>query len=397
MLGLEEGPALAGTRVTLSSYAARHVTNRRFEGVDLGSIAQIFLPSPVTELMDGEPTGTRSFLEDDNRGAIDPRPIASYDGLPFYLSIKGIGSTVEPFTLHALDRFSGAEAATDPAVRDRLMRARGPGPDRLITGELWLRGSPYGGQGLTFAENALKVSERADPTSIAGFRIAPLVHICFFPPALEDRLRSLHWYRRFRGRYVQEVRLVPSNVRVYFHSKQTLGGSASYVFDRFGVRTHEQAVAFEVHFVRSALAMMTLIPRTLRRGSDPDRFRALEFHDVWLDKDAVIAPDGTAFFVDLEGIEEVPIDRIDLRTRMEDQIFRSLYEFMFAFEQIDEERRGRFGAAGPRKAHFELIVREAIRPDPFLRLREAAGGAELVIRNACDEEPLNIEFPLVDR
>jgi hypothetical protein len=355
------------------------------------------VPTPITGLFDGPPESQRAFVEDDNRGAVDPAPVATLDGLPFYLGVKGIGSAVEPFSLHALDRFSAAEATEDPEVQRRLFRGAGPDADRAITGELWLRGSPYGGQGLTFAQIALKVSERADPTSIAGFRIAPLVHIVFFPSEVEERLRSIYWYRRFRGRYVQEVRLVPSNLRIYFHSRQSVAGNAAYVFDQFGIRTHAEAVSFQANFVHSAIPVLSLIPRTLRHGDGPDRFRALEFHDVWLDKDAVIAPNGTVYFVDLEGIEEVPIDRSDLKVRIEDQVYRSLYEFMFAYEQIDEERRGRFGMPSDRKGHFELLLREATRDDPFVRWREGPRGVELVLRNACGEEPLNIDFPMIDR
>ena len=38
------------------------------------------------------------------------------------------------------------------------------------------------------------------------------------------------------------------------------------------------------------------------------RYTGLDFNDVWLDKDAVISPDGTVYFVDLEGIEERTVD-----------------------------------------------------------------------------------------
>src|SRR5207249_9590954 len=74
-------------------------------------------------------------------------------------------------------------------------------------------------------------------------------------------------------------------------------------------------------------------------------YSGLDFYDVWLDKDAVLAPDGTIFWVDLEGLQAITIggmDRDDLEfnieEKMEHQIYRSLYEFMYAYEQIERER-----------------------------------------------------------
>jgi len=266
----------------------------------------------------------------------------------------------------------------------------------MITGELWLRGSPYGGQGLPHALTALRVSERADLTSIEGFRIAPVVKVAYLPPSLESRLRSIHWYRKYRDRIVQELRLVPSNVRIYFHSRSTVGNDPRFVFDLFGVDTPARAHRFVVNFVRSGIPLLTLFARTLT--DDPVRHRCagLDFQDVWLDKDAVLAPDGTVFFVDLEGIDSIAVDREAVREKVEDQIFRSLYEFMFAYEQIDSERTRRYGANGSRKRRFEAIVEEALREDPFVRVRHSPTGLSLQIRNGLGDESLWLEFPLVD-
>ena len=156
-----------------------------------------------------------------------------------------------------------ASSSLTPPYERGLEDRPGDGADRLITGELWLRGSPYGGQGLEHASTALRVSEMADLTSIGGFLIAPVVKVCFLPQSLEDRLRQVYWYRRYPGRMVQEVRLVPSNVRVYFHSKNTVGNNIRYLFDLFSVSSSAQAVQFETNFVRSTVAMLTLFARTL--------------------------------------------------------------------------------------------------------------------------------------
>ncbi|HTP55043.1 MAG TPA: hypothetical protein VML53_00030 [Thermoplasmata archaeon] len=388
---------LAGTPVELRAYPAESRTNARFREFDLRRLDVVYLPESLWPLADGESTPAGAFVEDDNRGAVSRAPVATIDGAPFYLSVKGIGSSVEPFSSRTLDRTAAAELTDDPDLLERLRR---PPPDRdprLITGELWLRGSPYGGQGEEHAATALRISERADLTSIEGFQIAPVVKVCALPSALADRLRRLYWYRQYRGRMVQELRLVPSNVRIYFHARQTIGSGVGAVFDQFGVASPAAAIAFETNFVRTAVPMLTLFARTLAPAPGGDRFTGLDFHDVWLDKDAVVAPDGRIFFVDLEGVDDVTVDRAEVREKVEDQIYRSLYEFVFAFEQIEAERARRFGGAGDRRDHFARIVAEALRDDPYVRLRSDAGRWEMVVRNRCAEENLYVAFRLIDR
>ncbi|HYA55060.1 MAG TPA: hypothetical protein VEG42_05615, partial [Thermoplasmata archaeon] len=361
---------------------------------------RFFLPPTLTGCIDEAPLAVRTFLEDDNRGAISPEPAAVLDGTAFYLSVKGVGSVIDPFASRPLDRSSVERLTDDPEVRQRLRNASVPStpdePPRFITGEVWLRGSPYGGQGLEHAQIALGVSERADLTSIEGFRIAPVVKIAHFPSELQDRIRSLHWFRRFPGPIVQEIRLVPSNVRIYFHAKSTIGSGVRDVFDRFQVDRPEKAVAFEVAFLRSTVPLLTLFARTLRRDERKDRYFGLDFHDVWLDKDAVVAPDGTVYFVDLEGVEEEGVDREKVKEKIEDQVYRSLYEFLFAYEQIDQERVRRFGGDTSRKERFVSLLGRALEEDRHVRLTVGTRQAALEIRNSLDDEGLYTTFPLVD-
>jgi hypothetical protein len=391
---------LTGVPLRLAEYPARTTTNVRLRHLDLSSLDRFFLPPALTGFVDEPPTEMRAFVEDDNRGAVSPDPIAELDGTAFHLSVKGIGSAVDPFAMSPLERPEVERLTDDPEIRRRLATpsaATDPGTvDRYITGEVWLRGSPYGGQGLEHAETALRVSERADLTSIQGFRIAPVVKIARLPAATEERIRSIHWFRRFPGPIVQEIRLVPSNVRIFFHSRSTLGSGVRDVFDRFGIESHEAALAFEAAFLRSTVPLLTLFPRTLRHDAGDGRYYGLDFHDVWLDKDAVLAPDGTVFFVDLEGIEEEGVDREQVKERIEDQVYRSLYEFLFAYEQIDRERARRFGRGASRKSQFVALLGRALAHDPFVRLGTGPRAAYLDIRNALSDEGLNTTFSLVD-
>jgi hypothetical protein len=391
---------LTGSPLTLAQYAAGSVTNRQFASFALADLDRLHLPLGLTGLLDDAPLGTAALLEDDNRGAVSVDPVATLDGLPFHLSIKGVGSTIDPYSHRPLDAAFGRELTDREDVRQRLAHPRvppAPGePERLLTGELWLRGSPYGGQGLEHARIALGVAERAELTSIEGFLIAPVVKVVLFPPELEERLRSIHWYRKYPGPMAQEVRLVPSNVRIYFHARQTVGQDVGAVYDLFGIDSPAKAFGFERNFVRSAIPMLTLFARTLRHDRRTDRYWGLDFHDVWLDKDAVLAPNGAVYFVDLEGIEEEAVDRDAVRERISDQVYRGLYEFMFAYAQIEEERVRRFGDAAPRKTHLRELVAEALRSDRFVRVETHGSAATLLIRNALADEHLNTTFPLVD-
>ena len=45
--------------------------------------------------------GTKEFIADDNRGAVSTLPSLKMDGTNFFLSVKGIGSTTNPFSASA--------------------------------------------------------------------------------------------------------------------------------------------------------------------------------------------------------------------------------------------------------------------------------------------------------
>jgi hypothetical protein len=389
-------PTLAGHPLRLTAFGAAAVTNRQFARFELGPLDRCYLPAATAALCDEPPLGDRSFLEDDNRGAVSPEPVATLDGQPFYLSVKGIGSTVEPFSYQPLDRRLGASLTDDPEVRRRLLAAPGPEGDRLLTGELWLRGSPYGGQGWEHASTALKVSESADLTSIRGFLIAPVVKVVQLPPVLQERIRSIHWYRKYPGRIVQEIRLVPSNVRVYLHAQSTLGHNIRQVFDRFGLTSPAAAHRFQTNFLRSAVAMLTVFARSIQDDPATGKFTGLDFYDVWLDKDAVLAPNGSVYFVDLEGVETISVEAGAVREKLEDQVFRSMYELAFAFEQIERERARRFGEVGSRKEQFARLLEEALRDDPVVRLRRDGRGLEMETHANCQKGEFRSTFRWVD-
>jgi len=371
------------------------LTNRHFQDFKMDEFEKIHLPESMKPFTDLHPLITKEFVVDDNRGAVSTLPSLKIDGTDFYLSVKGIGSTTNPFSHQLLGKDEICNLLKDSRLKERIVNSAETVP-RYLTGELWLRGSPYGGQGLEHATTSMRVSEMADLTSIHGFRIAPLVKIAFLPSDLEDEVKKIYWYRKFRGRMVQETRLVPSNVRIYFHSGSTIGGNIRSIFNMFELNKNDEALEFLRNFVKSGIAYLTLFIRTLKSNED-GTFSGLDFYDVWLDKDAILAPDGTIYFVDLEGLEWITVAEEKVSEKIDDQIYRSLYEFMYAYEQIERERSARFGDRADRKVQFECLLTEALEDDEVVNLASEGQSLKLVVGNILGEQRLEKEFPILDR
>jgi hypothetical protein len=386
---------LKGLPINLNMYgAAEIITNEHFQGFNMPDFEKIYLSESMAPFTDGSSLGTKEFLVDEHRGAVTDTPVLKLDGTEFYLSVKGIGSTTNPYSHQLFGPSEVSSMLKDSSLKERIESSDWNAP-RYITGELHLRGSPYGGQGLQHASVSMKVSEMADLTSIHGFRIAPLVKIVFLPENLENKIKQLYWYRKFQGRIVQETRLVPSNIRIYFHSGSTIGGNIGSIFDLFGIDTDDKALRFLENFVKSGIAYLTLFVRTITKNQD-GTYSGLDFYDVWLDKDAVLAPDGTIYFVDLEGLEWTTIPKNRVQEKIHDQIYRSLYEFMYAYEQIERERSKRFGDNPDRKIQFEYLLKQTVVDDEAVRLKSEGESLELIIGNILDDDSIVGTFPIID-
>jgi hypothetical protein len=386
---------LKGLPLSLDMYeASEMVTNKHFQEFKMPEFERVYLAESMRPFSHITPMGTRGFIMDDNRGAVSTLPSLKMDGTDFYLSVKGIGSTTNPFSHQLLGKTEICNLLEDSSLKDRIMNSEGTA-SRYITGELWLRGSPYGGQGLQHATTSMKVSEMADLTSIHGFRVAPLVKIVFLPENFENEIKKIYWYRRFRGRIVQETRLVPSNVRIYFHSGTTVGRNIRSVFELFGIDENDKALDFLKNFVKTGIAFLTLFTRSIKSNED-GTYSGLDFYDVWLDKDAVLAPDGTIYFADLEGLEWITVGEKKIHEKIDDQIYRSLYEFMYAYEQIERERSTRFGHLTDRKVQLEYLLKEALCDDEVVDTTREGESLQLVVGNILGEKRLTKEFPIID-
>ena len=396
---------LRGMPIELNVYeSAGAITNKYFQSFKMLEFERLYLPDSLKPFTKADPIGSKELLIDDNRSAVSREPYMTIDGIDFYFSVKGIGSTTSPFSRQLFKKDEICSLLKNNGARARIMDAKEMKFPRYLTGELWSRGCPYGSQGLEFASIAMKAAEMSDAstTSIHGFRIAPLVKIVKLPVELQEEVTQVYWYRRFRQQMVQEARLVPSNVRIYFHSDWTVGDDTGELFDLFHIDSNDKAIEFLKNFVKSGIAVLTLFVRSVRNNND-GTYSGLDFYDVWLDKDAVLAPDGTIFWADLEGLQEITIggkDRSELEfnveENMEHQIYRSLYEFMYAYEQIERERTKRFGHATDRKIQFEYLLRDALRNDEVVDLHRSADSLELVIGNILGEDKLTKKFTILD-
>ncbi len=387
---------LKGSTLNLDVYETTEVlTNKHFQHYKLSDFERLYLPSCMRPFTNLKPLETKEFIADDNRGAVSDFPSLKIDDTDFYLSVKGVGSPTHPFSRQLLGKAEICATLRDSVLRERIVACEEMAP-RYLTGELWLRGSPYGGQGLEHATTALKVSEMSDITSIHGFRVAPLIKIVLLPVALEREVKKVFWYRQFKGRIVQETRLVPSNVRIHFHSGSTVGGNIHSVFDLFGIDSDDKALSFLKNFLRSGIAFLTLFARTLKHNQD-GTYSGLDLYDVWLDKDAVLAPDGTIYFVDLEGLEWITIAEEKIAEKIDDQIYRSLYELMYAYEQIQRERSARFGVVADGALQFEILLRSAMENDEVVGLANEGQSLKLEISNILGKKHLTKEFTILER
>jgi hypothetical protein len=388
---------LHGHPITLNAYKSPMIqTNKYFQPFDLPDFEKVYLPESVMPFTDLSSVGQKEFIVDDNRSAVTRDPVLQLDGLDFYQNVKGIGSTTGPFSRQPLKKTDITSFLKNSITKNKIMRAAEIPRQRYFTGEMWSRGSPYGIQGLDYASIAMKASEIADsPTSIHGFRIAPIVKIVHLPQDLQDDVRKIYWYTQFKGPMVQETRLVPSNVRVYFHSDHTLGGDTSWVFDLFEIDSNDKAIEFEKNFLKSGMAILTLFVRSMRDEGD-GTFSGLDYYDVYLDKDALLAPDGTIFWADLEGLEMFNFRKRDLEEKMEYQIHRSRYEFLYAYEQIEMERTRRFGHPTDRKVHFAYLLRDALKDDEVIELVQDGSSLNLNIGNILGEKSATKQFTILD-
>jgi hypothetical protein len=331
----------------------------------------------------------RSVLLTDRRFVIGERE--------YFTSIKGCGAQFDAFTHQHLDEGILKDICRDPALAEKLT-AGASGATRFITGERWYGKSPYGAQAPDNALLALLASLRANVNQIAGFHICPIIAVVRLPEEAERIASKFFWYRKYEGGYWQEFRLMPSNIRLYFQSPVTFGMNTDLAFSMFHLDSMQACERFLANLSRSSMAALTLFARSLRHDPKHGRYLGLEFQDVWLDKDAVIAPDGVLHFADLEGLEDEPATTVEqVKERIRAQFFKHVYEVNFALEALAVQTDRMLAL---RRSHDERrdwlmdVMESASRSDGYVKLERRGGKMMAIVEPAVDADRLTVEMEL---
>jgi hypothetical protein len=335
-------------------------------------------------------------IRDENRNAIIPGIKTEIGGRVYYFSIKGCGAYSDMFSTEPLTRDTLVTTCHDPSFIPRLQRL--PEPSGFIMAESWMGESPYGAQGESNARDALEFSILARDASINGAYICPVAGIVPLAGAIEEAARNFYWFRPYPHAFYQEVRLVPSRTRIYFESPELLANPES-ALGRFHVDTPKQVERFEINFIKSGLALLSLFTRSARESGNA--FQGIVYHDVWLDKDAVVAPDGTIHFADLEGLEWRRIPRSEIKEFQAVQHAewdKLVYEFLYALVQIDAHRAQLEGMSqnwARQRESLALYIQLAIEKDPFLYIKLEKGNMNVMVENPAIPATGVVEIPLL--
>lgn len=373
------------------------VGNPRLRPVWDAGIAGAYVPDLLWRLAGRPPGDPVNGVRDDNRSALLPARRYVLDDREYIPVVKGCGAATDAYQHVPLTAARLPSICRDPGLAAAL-REEDAAEVGFITGERWFGNVPYGGQAPDNAMIGLLASLRAGGPSIAGFHVCPVVAAVRLPDGLARIASSFYWYRRYAGGYWQEVRLMPSNVRLYFHSPVTFGMDTAQALAMFGLSTVEACERFLGNLARSAFAALTLYARTLRHDDRRGRYLGLGYHDVWLDKDAVIAADGTLHFADLEGIEDIPArGPEEVRETILHQFHRNVYEATYALEAMASETNRRFRIEDdPRERRRWIleILERACAPDPCVIVERSARGLVARIEPRIDADACGVEIEI---
>ena len=269
---------------------------------------------------------------------------------------------------------------------------------RPIVRESWMGESPYGAQGAPNARAALARTEESEEGVLFGMPICPVVRVVRVPEALVE---PGHHYRAYHGEIVQEHRLVPSNLRLFHGTGRGLGQAPGHFCELLALRNKNAIYRFVEVLLSTGLGALTLFAASLRAG---DRgLEGLDFDDAWLDKDTLVAPDGSVHFVDLESLDWVAVrDAPEAHARMTRQLARNAYDLLWVADALlrvaernDDERPSDAVRRGRLVGLFlSGAALEGTRRSPRVALAATGDALDLVLSPGI-VPPLTL--PLIDR
>lgn len=304
-----------------------------------------------------------------NRSLVLPELRLRHAGRDWMLSVKGVGAR------HPM--FGEARSVV-----------------RFFSRESWFGEAPWGAQGDEGVRTSLEVTEEAEGASLFGMPICPLLAAVRLPEERVAQAIPATW-RRYAGCFWQEHRLVPSRIRLGDQSELTLAFDPEGALRRLGVAGVPALDAFIDRLLATGLAALTLASRSAVRG--PRGVTGYAFAHVWLDKDAVVAPDGALCFADLEGLDRVILPDLEaLQVLARRQLDDHVYELLYAVDRLLHLReRWRDRPLDPASRRRDLALRTelALAGDPFMEALPRADGLDLLLRApAWPERPFTLPF-----
>ena len=229
-----------------------------------------------------------------------------------------------------------------------------------------------------------------------GANNCPVIEINEIPNDNISKNSIAFWFKKSTNQFYQEKRLVPSNIRLFHQSDLTFGQSPDLVLSKFSINDHIDLENFIQNYIISGLALLTLLPRTMIKNPSTGYFKGLDYTDVWLDKDSVLAPDGTLFFIDLEGLDWIPITNFEiLKRNVLRQVNRNYYEFMYSLDLLLKERDKKLGKISDQFSKREFIanlIEMAVIGDKYLQTELSSTALDLIIDPKNNYEKISFRF-----
>lgn len=346
---------------------------------------------PATAEFHNISDGKHAALRDENRNAIIPHLNRKFDDKFFYLSVKGCGAQEDMFFGGKLTSNKLKAACRDPSYFPLLKNIKSN--SGFIMGESWMGESPYGAQGYINGLDELNFSSIGNLDSINGAHLCPAIGLVQLPKYIEEVARKFFWCRTYDNHFYQVIRLVPSNIRLYFESTQVITNPKS-IFSLFEINSAEKAEQFELNFIKSGIALLSLYARSAK--IEGKQISGIIYKDVWFDKDCVVAPDGIIHFADIEGFiwKNISIKEYDKTIKEEWQ--KLVFEFLYALIKIDSYRHTlneRNLEWNIQREELALLIHHALIKDIFAYAEIRNNNLLIVIEG--DSLP-TVEIPLIE-
>ncbi len=326
-------------------------------------------------------------LRDDNRCLILPQYSTKIGEMTYYLDVKGVGARMPMYGFRMPEKgyFAWGSRFKENPIAEHWMTRTTNAPQ--YTGEMWFGNGPYGAHGTRESLDSVAITEMCNEggNSINGFYICPVLFSIQLPEFIVEGRKDNYWYRKWKGLWSQQFRLIPSNIRLYFHSDCTLGISPRKVLSIYGVESKECLDRFIENYMASGLAATTLAARTAKIVNDAHggHFEALDYDDVWLDKDSIIAPDGTIHFADIDDLEwRVFNDEASMKKKFRRQLERNFFEFMFGLDALLSEAylmQEREYSPSERRMDVAARFEMALMTDEYVKTENTNSGLDILV------------------